>query len=165
MVYNEEFKAFESFISAGDIFNINFRKKRYAAIETSVTNGMYVDDMRSPEVPKLYGKEFESYLEFVANTGAAIDKIFDALRLDSSDLGDVKSVRYTNENNAVLIIIATDSSVAYIRRINRIPIRRKWQLSRVTGHYLRVMVEINGKRNKLAYVFTARTLFRLSNKN
>lgn len=165
MVYNEEFKAFEPFISAGDIFNVNFRKKRYSALETNIIDGMFVDDMRSPEVPKLYGKEFIAYLEFIANPGPMLNKIFDALRLDASDLGDVKSLRYSTEEQSVLMIIETDSSVRYIRRIGRIPIRRKMQLDRVTGNYLRVMVEINGKRNRLAYVHTGRTLFRLSNKN
>lgn len=164
LVYNEDAERFERWKTFGDSFSMIYNKRMLTGVENDVNHGLYSEHDRRPELPVLYGQAFNVWLSFVVNIGFQMNKIIDNLWLDTGAKEDIRSVRFTTEEQSILIFVQPDSRIRYQRRQLRMPSRRVEQPDRLRGDYVRVEVEFVRNRSKVAYLTTAQTFFTLSNK-
>ena len=163
-VYNDKTRQFEGFESVADNFTIRHKGKLLTATENAVMHGMVTEHLRVGEYPQLYLKNFPAYLSWVCNENPVVNKIFDNLMVNMGSMDDVKDLRFSTEEQAIMITISTDTRKQYKRRLGALPIRRENQIDRMRGEYLVVYLEMESLRQRLAYQFASRTLYRISNK-
>jgi hypothetical protein len=164
LVYNEDAAAFEPWRSVGDIFALRFRSLLLTATETDMADEVYAESHRIQEQPRMYGSEFQSFLQFVMNQDSQLDKVFDNSRFGTG-VNEIESIRYSTEEQAIVIVLNSDARDAYKRRTQRLPIRRVTQADRMRGKYLHIHVEFAQEKHRLAFMFSSLTLYRISNRN
>jgi hypothetical protein len=171
-IYNEANKLAQGWESVGNHFNLAHEQRLLQARENyGATSDVYERVDHALDTPRLYGMSIDSWIQFIvrgvqtrAGSDLESNKIFDNLMIQTAEQADVKTVRFSTEEQAILLSMSGEQRAVFKRSLLRMPIRTVAQLARMRGTYLLVDVHVEKRRMKVAYVSGAKTLYRISNK-
>jgi len=162
-VYNEPGEVAQGWESVAAHFNLVHEGRLLQARENHSTSSLVyerVDHVR--DTPQLFGNDLEAFMQYVMTEHPQLAKVFDIALISTAEMADVKEVRFSTEDQAILLSMSDERRAAFKRSILRMPIRTEYQLRRMKGTYLLVDVHINRRRLKVAYVAQAETIFRIT---